>query len=104
MQRAALGHLRHADTSAAEQGRRLALRAPRALTEADRSLGAIEARVRALDPERTLARGWSITRRADGQVVRSTDDVAPGTELLTQVAGGTVRSTVASTSTVDPDG
>ena len=64
----------------------------------------IEARLRALDPERTLARGWSITRTADGRVVRSPDEVAPGDELLTQVAAGTVRSTVAPTSTVDADG
>ncbi|HJR26328.1 MAG TPA: hypothetical protein VJ804_12705, partial [Acidimicrobiales bacterium] len=61
------------------------------------------------DPDRTLARGWSITRRGDGTVVRSPDDVAEGDELRTRVAGGELRSTVLPTSTdsgprVDDDG
>ena len=38
----------------------------------------VEARLRALDPDRTLARGWSITRGPDGSVVRSPADVQPG--------------------------
>jgi exodeoxyribonuclease VII large subunit len=79
-------------------------RAPRGVTEADRALGALEARVRALDPARTLARGWSITRRADGSVVRSPEEVQPGDELVTQVRDGAVRSTVTPASTVDGDG
>jgi exodeoxyribonuclease VII large subunit len=85
-------------------GARLTHRAPRAVGELDRSLRALEARVRTLDPERTLARGWSITRGPDGSVVRHPDEVAPGDELITQVAGGAVRSTVQSPSTVDADG
>jgi exodeoxyribonuclease VII large subunit len=104
VRRAATGHLRDADAGARERARRLSLRAPRAVSEADRALASIEARLRALDPERTLARGWSITRTADGRVVRSPDEVTAGDELLTQVAAGTVRSTVAPTSTVDVDG
>ena len=60
--------------------------------------------MRANDPERTLRRGWSITRTADGQVVRSPDDVSPGDELRTLVAEGEVRSTVSAGSTVDGDG
>jgi exodeoxyribonuclease VII large subunit len=104
VRRAATGHLRDADAGARERARRLSLRAPRAVSEAERALASIGARLRALDPERTLARGWSITRTTDGRVVRSPDEVAPGDELLTQVAAGTVRSTVAPTSTVDGDG
>ena len=34
--------------------------------------------VRALDPARALARGWSITRDANGQVIRSVADVGDG--------------------------
>ena len=74
--------------------RRVAHRAPRALAEAERILGTVEARLRALDPDRTLARGWSITRGPDGQVLRSPADVAPGDALTTVLAGGEVRSTV----------
>lgn len=104
VQQGARTHLRDADAGTRQRARRLAQRAPRAVAEADRALGALEARVRALDPERTLARGWSITRTVDGRVVRSASDVAPGDELRTELADGAVRSTVASTSTVDADG
>lgn len=74
--------------------RRVTARAPRALAEVDRSLTALEARVRALDPERALARGWSITRTADGRVVRSAAEVQAGDALVTQLGTGEVRSTV----------
>jgi exodeoxyribonuclease VII large subunit len=74
--------------------RRLALRAPRVLAEAEREVDAVEARVRALDPQRALARGWSITTTADGQVVRAAGDVSPGDRLVTRLADGEVRSTV----------
>jgi len=57
-------------------------------------LDAAEARLRALDPVRVVARGWSITRRDDGALVRSVDDVAAGTMLVTTLADGTVTSTV----------
>jgi exodeoxyribonuclease VII large subunit len=57
-------------------------------------LDGVDARVRALDPERALARGRSITRTADGRVVRSPADVTAGDTLLTRLAGGEVRSTV----------
>jgi exodeoxyribonuclease VII large subunit len=101
---AALGHLRDAERGAADQARRLRHRAPRALTEAERAISSVDARVRAHDPERTLARGWSITRRADGTVVRSPADVGVGDELRTLVRDGELRSTVVPTSTVDGDG
>ena len=35
-----------------------------------------------------LARGWSITRTGDGDVVRSVDDVDTGDVLVTTVADG----------------
>jgi exodeoxyribonuclease VII large subunit len=54
----------------------------------------VETRVRALDPARVLARGWSITRDGDGRLVRSVDDVAAGGSVVTTVADGVVRSTV----------
>ena len=57
-------------------------------------LDAVAARVRDLDPARILARGWSITRRGDGTLVRSVDDVAIGDPLVTTLAGGEVASTV----------
>lgn len=86
--------VRDAETALAGSTRRVVLRAPRAMAEAERELLGVDARVRALDPERALARGWSITRTADGRLVRSPDDVAPGDRLVTQLGGGDLRSTV----------
>lgn len=51
-------------------------------------------RLRLLDPANALARGWSITRRADGRVVRSAADLAPGDLVLTTFADGTATSRV----------
>jgi exodeoxyribonuclease VII large subunit len=91
---AARSHLRAAELLIAAGERRVAHRAPRALAEAVRSLSAVEARLRALDPDRTLARGWSITRGPDGSLVRFPSDLRPGDRITTRVAGGEVRSTV----------
>jgi len=57
-------------------------------------LDGITSNLRALDPARILARGWSITRLADGTLVRSVTDTATGDTLVTHLAGGTVTSTV----------
>ena len=57
-------------------------------------LAGITNNLRALDPARILARGWSITRLADGTLVRSVTDTAVGDTLVTHVTGGTVTSTV----------
>jgi exodeoxyribonuclease VII large subunit len=74
-------------------------RSARALAAAERDLDGIAARVRAQDPQRALARGWSITTTASGTLVRRTADAPPGTTLVTRVADGHVTST-----TTDPPG
>ncbi len=48
----------------------------------------------AYDYQRQLERGYSVTRLADGRVLRSVADAQPGAELVTQVADGTVGSVV----------
>jgi exodeoxyribonuclease VII large subunit len=50
--------------------------------------------VRLLDPVTTMARGWSITRDADGKVVRSRNDVSLGEKITTLLADGSITSTV----------
>ncbi len=63
----------------------------------ERQAGRVErARLRlaALDPAVQLARGWSITRLADGRLVRSADEATSGDELITVVADGSITSTV----------
>ncbi|RZV44796.1 MAG: exodeoxyribonuclease VII large subunit [Acidimicrobiales bacterium] len=52
----------------------------------------VEARVHAADPSVLLARGWSITRGADGSVIKSVEQVNLGDTLVTAVADGTVIS------------
>lgn len=50
----------------------------------------------AMSPRAVLERGFSITRRADGEVVRDAGSVAVGDTLETQVARGIVKSKVVS--------
>jgi len=54
----------------------------------------VDALVRAADPAVLLRRGWSITRNTNGDVVRSTQDVAPGDTLVTEIADGSIISNV----------
>lgn len=51
------------------------------------------ARLSAVDPVRTLARGWSITCTTSGTVVRRAADISRGDTLVTTVADGTITST-----------
>jgi exodeoxyribonuclease VII large subunit len=67
---------------------------PRALVAADRALDGQARAVAALDPQRVLARGFSITRAADGSIVRHADDVEVGHRLHTTVAEGDLVSRV----------
>lgn len=55
------------------------------------------ARLDAVDPVRTLARGWSITRTSSGTVVRRSSDVSPGDILVTTLSEGTITSTATDT-------
>ena len=87
-------HLRAHERAVDLAGQRLAHRPPRLLGAAARDLDRLEAQLRALDPARTLARGWSITRDADGRVVRTAGQVRSGDQLTTTLAEGEVRSTV----------
>jgi exodeoxyribonuclease VII large subunit len=90
----ARGHLRGRELALGVVGQRLAHRPPRLVAAAAHDLDRLEAQVRALDPARTLARGWSITRDARGRVLRSVAAVAEGDALMTTLADGEVRSTV----------
>lgn len=50
--------------------------------------------LQALGPGSILKRGFSVTYGANGEIVKSVEDVAPGDELRTQVADGTIKSVV----------
>ena len=84
---------RHADLLTAQQAR-LARSSAGSIVRHDERLDSLSARLRALDPARVLARGWSITRLGDGRLVRSMTDLASGDNLVTLLVDGTVNSTV----------
>lgn len=54
----------------------------------------VSAALSALNPDATLARGFSITRNAAGKVVTCSDQVKPGDLIQTQLAQGEVGSVV----------
>ena len=74
--------------------RDLRTRAARAIAQHQERLAALDRTLAAVGPLRVLARGYSVTTRADGRVVRSPTDVAPGDDILTRLADGTLRSVV----------
>jgi exodeoxyribonuclease VII large subunit len=63
---------------------------------AEAKLEGVAAQVRALDPARVLARGFSITRDSAGLVVRDGAALVPGDRLTTELAAGRVASVVES--------
>lgn len=77
--------------------------ADRVLRSANTDLGHIEARLRASDPAVLLARGWSITRTTEGDVVRTVADVSSGDTLVTEVADGSVISTASFVDSPSPE-
>lgn len=58
------------------------------------SVEALGARLDALSPLAVLKRGYSITRREDGRVVREASEVKSGQALLTKLGEGEIRSIV----------
>jgi exodeoxyribonuclease VII large subunit len=74
--------------------RRMELAARMRIDAHRRFLQLAAAQLRMLNPKGVLARGYSLTRRRDGTLVRSAGQAPPGTQLETEFADGTVRSTV----------
>lgn len=77
--------------------------AERVLERLEGQLDAWSTRLSDLDPATTMARGWSITRGADGRAVRSAADVAAGDTLRTTLVDGELRSTVDDVQTESSD-
>lgn len=63
------------------------------IKEQQHRLDVCNAALEAASPERILSLGYSITR-VNGRLVRSIDDVVPGDEVTSEVAGGEFTSTV----------
>lgn len=68
---------------------------------ASAAIGRADSVLRAHDPRSALARGWSITRTADGRAVAAAD-VRSGDMLVTRVFDGIINSTVADAAAAGP--
>jgi len=77
--------------------RRVYERAAAIVQRSSDRLDVTAARVAALDPAVQVARGWSITRRPDGTVVRSIADLDVADVVVTTVADGMIESTIRAT-------
>jgi exodeoxyribonuclease VII large subunit len=102
MMRAALRHHlvgagREARQRADQLGMRLAHRLELRQREARQALARLEVHLRALNPAGVLERGYSITRRASGEILRGVEQVKAGEPILTDLARGRIRSSVTST-------
>jgi exodeoxyribonuclease VII large subunit len=64
------------------------------LERAKQKLVSLERSIALLGPEQTLRRGYSITRKTNGEILQRSVDVKPGDEILTRLAEGEVRSRV----------
>lgn len=64
------------------------------IADARQTLKHCEAQLRLLNPKGVLARGYSLTRLSDGRILRTAAEAPPGTQLETELADGTVLSTV----------
>ena len=73
---------------------RLRRRAPQLVVSELRHVDSLADRLSLLDPANLLRRGWSITRTASGDVVRSVDQIATGDTIVSRFADGEIASTV----------
>ena len=71
------------------------------LREVEAGLAGVERLTHDLAPQRTLERGFSITRGPSGRALRRAAEVAPGEEITTRLAGGTLASRVTRTESIE---
>jgi exodeoxyribonuclease VII large subunit len=74
------------------------------LERARADVRALAGRLESLSPLAVLARGYSWTTRADGQLVRAAAEVAVGDRLRTRLAAGEITSRVESAGTARAEG
>lgn len=66
----------------------------RAIASKREELTSISRELHAIGPAQVLARGFSVTARSDGSLVRSTAQTKPGETIVTTLADGKIRSVV----------
>ncbi len=66
----------------------------RYLIQSRHQLALLSEKLDAVSPLATLARGYSVTRTTQGELVRQSAQVKPGDTLVTQLMDGEILSTV----------
>ncbi len=95
--RRAPGQLESREAGVRAHAGRLGARGLGHLDRAAEQVAAWRRLLAAYDVDRQLERGYSLTLRADGSLVRRASDVSVGEELVTRLAEGTVRSRIEET-------
>lgn len=90
----ASGTLKRAEQRRSHLAGRLAREALRPLPAATNRLDNLAAQVRLADPERLLARGYTITQDGEGRIVTKASALAEGDAITTRFADGEVGSVV----------
>lgn len=65
-------------------------------------LRSLASHLEALSPLAVLGRGYSLTQRADGELLREPGQVMPGDQLITRLAHGRVTSSVTAVENLEP--
>jgi exodeoxyribonuclease VII large subunit len=73
---------------------RLTRAANQRVAHSSEKIAGLAARLESLSPLNVLTRGYSLTLKAGGKLVRASTDVQPGELLITRVASGEIRSRV----------
>lgn len=80
-------------------GQRSTLAMRGSLVRGHDSIAHLRAQVRALSPQQTLDRGYSVIQHADGSIIRSADEAPVGSLLAVRLAHGRLDATVTSSHT-----
>lgn len=93
VQHSAIGKISAAQTYLKTMSDALANAAPKAIANQDKRLKALENIVEALSPQKTLRRGFSLTK-VNGKTVKSIDQLADKDVITTYLADGEITSVV----------
>ena len=93
VQHSAIGKISVAQTYLKTMSDALANAAPKAIANQDKRLKALENVVEALSPQKTLRRGFSLTK-VNGKTVKSIDQLADNDVITTYLADGEITSVV----------
>ncbi|MFH1298052.1 MAG: exodeoxyribonuclease VII large subunit [Bacteroidota bacterium] len=86
--------IRRQQSDLEHQGKTLRLLATHIFSSQKAYLSTLEGEIRHLDPKQVLRRGFSMTYDLHGRILKEASDVSAGERILTELASGTIKSTV----------